>query len=333
MNVQSYGPDESPIQTTWQVQLQALLRQYVTNWEPLYEFLVESGRDGIDPYEDGHVICNAGDPADVLYLIIEGQVDLLGETGTWFKARSAGALIGEQAFLLDSQPGSAKALRTISLRAHGTVQLITFHSDLLSQMTTEIKALWFEFMAHLVNEKLVEASHERVSHIEERIAKSHLLSRFCDKEALSLVELAVAGGPAQAPVRETITWFSDIAGFSGWSKGREPLKIAAAMKQLMGLQVELIHEFGGGVDKLMGDGLMGFWFLNELRPEIAEDAVRCAKRVIEEFDIAIANTDMADLSLRIGLHNGKVCFGDFGTEDRIAVTLIGEPVNLAARYE
>ena len=28
-----------------------------------------------------------------------------------------------------------------------------------------------------------------------------------------------------------------------------------------------------------------------------------------------------------------MCFGDFGTQDRIAVTFIGEAVNLAARFE
>ncbi|MET4445946.1 class 3 adenylate cyclase [Bradyrhizobium sp. GM2.2] len=39
------------------------------------------------------------------------------------------------------------------------------------------------------------------------------------------------------------------------------------------------------------------------------------------------------LGLRIGLHAGDVAFGDFGAENRIAVTLLGGTVNTAARYE
>ncbi len=317
----------------WQAQLQGLLQKYVVDWEALYRYLVGSGHVRLKSFEDGDPICILGAQPDAVYLITDGHVDLVGASGVRFKGRSAGELVGEQAFLLSSQPGDKEARRTAGMNAHGPVSIISFHGDLLVDMSIEIRALWYEFMAHLVNEKLIEATGERITQMDERIAKSRLLARFCDKVALELVQMATEGGLAQEPEKDAVIWFSDIAGFSGWAKGRDAKETAAAMKMLMGLQVDLIHEFGGSVDKLMGDGLMGFWFIDKIRPEAAGESLRCAKSVIAEFNATISGTDMAGLSLRIGLHCGYVCFGDFGTDERIAVTLIGEAVNLAARYE
>jgi class 3 adenylate cyclase len=103
---------------------------------------------------------------------------------------------------------------------------------------------------------------------------------------------------------------------------------------LIGLQIKLIREHSGEIDKIMGDGLMAYWFCDGTSKTSApRAAVTCAQKVVSEFGRTVADTDMSDLSLRIGLHLGPACFGDFGTEERIAVTVLGETVNLAARYE
>ncbi len=321
---------EEPV---WQTQLRTLLERYVSDPRPLFDYLACSERVGVIEYNDGDVIFHKGDTPDAFAIVSEGEVDILGGSGNRFKGRGEGELIGEQAFLLASQPGDQAVRRSASVRAHGTVKLITFHGDVIAEMNVEARARWFELMAHILNQKLVEASDDRSRMIDEHIAKSRLLERFCDKESLSLVRAAIDGRLVQSPERDAVVWFSDIAGFSAWAKGKAPKDIAQGMKTLMSLQADLIHAHGGCVDKFMGDGLMGFWFIDKIRPESVVEGLKCAMSIVEAFDVAVSGTDMAELSLRIGLHCGDVCFGDFGTDERIAVTLIGESVNLAARCE
>lgn len=317
----------------WQTQLRDLLARYVKDPTPLFDHLTRSERVGFPEYNDGDVIFHKGGMPDTFAIILEGEVDILSGSGNRFKGRGEGELIGEQAFLLASQPGDQIACRSASIRAHGNVKLITFHGDIVADMGVAVRARWFELMAHILNQKLVEASDDRSRMVDKHIAESRLLERFCDKEALSLVRAAMDGRLIQTPVRDAVVWFSDIAGFSAWAKGRPPKDVASAMKMLMGLQADLIHAHGGGVDKFMGDGLMAFWFIDKIRPESVIESLKCAIRVVEVFNDAVQGTDMATLSLRIGLHSGEICFGDFGTDERIAVTLLGEAVNLAARYE
>ena len=105
--------------------------------------------------------------------------------------------------------------------------------------------------------------------------------------------------------------------------------------ELLGLQVDAIRAAGGEIDKLMGDGLMAFWFCDGSgRAGVPAEAYRCARMVDDAFRAAVrGNAAYEGLKVRIGLHCGMVCFGDFGTPDRIAVTIIGETVNHGSRYE
>lgn len=317
----------------WQDFLNVLLRNHIENWEPIYNYFISSDLVGTAEFSHGAWICKFGDAPSAFWLICEGQVDISGDSQTRFKGRGAGELIGEQAFLLASQPGQIGVKRSAGMRAHGPVKLAVFPSGLIANMPVELKASWFEFMAHLLNGKLIEASNERAKSMDDRIAKLRLLNRFCDGEALSLVQRAADGEVAQAPVRDTVIWFSDIAGFSSWSRGKSPTDVAAVIRQLLGLQTDLIHQYGGGIDKFMGDAVMGFWFVDGVDKHAVSQGVKCASHVIKSFNESVIGTDRSELSLRIGLHCGKVCFGDFGTQDRIAVTFIGEAVNLAARFE
>jgi class 3 adenylate cyclase len=78
------------------------------------------------------------------------------------------------------------------------------------------------------------------------------------------------------------------------------------------------------------------WFIDtaERRARLPALAIECA-RAAEGKVKALVETQAPDsnLSLRIGMHAGSACFGDFGAKERIAVTLLGPDVNLAARYE
>ncbi|HVN53899.1 MAG TPA: cyclic nucleotide-binding domain-containing protein [Anaerolineaceae bacterium] len=60
-------------------------------------------------YAAGETIFRYGDPADVMYVIVEGEVDIVGNTGVVIDSLSEGDLFGEMA-LVDDSPRSGTAL-------------------------------------------------------------------------------------------------------------------------------------------------------------------------------------------------------------------------------
>jgi class 3 adenylate cyclase len=136
--------------------------------------------------------------------------------------------------------------------------------------------------------------------------------------------------------RELIIWFSDIANFSSWASNKSPEEVASLARALTGLQIERVREAGGQIDKLMGDGVMAIWFIDTAarRSRLPTAAVECARKVAAEVGALLESKKLdKELAIRIGLHSGRASFGDFGSQQRIAVTVLSHDVNLASRYE
>lgn len=79
---------------------------------------------------------------------------------------------------------------------------------------------------------------------------------------------------------------------------------------------------------------MAFWLCPDA-PRLSKGvagATRAALEAARRVQAAAAEAS-APVGIRIGLHLGEVSVGDFGGGDRIAFTIVGQPVNEAARYE
>lgn len=282
----------------------------------------------------GEYLCREGDHANAIWLILDGLVEICSE-GKHIRFRQSGELIGEQAFLRSLNGGSAT--RKADMIARGNVKLACIDAAFHEHLNPEQRTLWFQTLAILVNEKLEQATEGRATLQGFVDQRDRLLERFAEDDALGLVKRAVdddAGGLVQD--REAIVWFSDIAGFSSWSKQQSPEEAARIIRTITGLQIDRVRGFFGLVDKLMGDGLMAFWFLDspDRRKRNPPAALECAKSVVAKVREFLADQELTEqLDIRIGLHCGRAAFGDFGAGNRIAVTLIGSTVNTAARYE
>ena len=146
--------------------------------------------------------------------------------------------------------------------------------------------------------------------------------------------MATSGERPSIQNRRAIVLFSDIAGFSIWSASKATIEVAEHLGKLAAIQINAIRGSGGQIDKLMGDGAMAYWFVDSDDRERCEptSALACVLKIASECKAYFEQHGLP-LGLRIGLHAGDVSFGDFGAENRIAVTLLGAAVNTAARYE
>lgn len=305
--------------------IELLVEKYSTNPQQLLKAL--EGVTRLRRFNDGDIVCRAGENAECLWIVEAGLV-AIGE-GAKITRRGKGDLVGEMAFYRRGNPA-----RATSMRADGTVKLWVVDRSEIDKMAAEDRALWLALIAAVLSEKLIEAVENREYLLRENVSLDLVLKRFVCEDGVSAVNGAFGDQHIVPDNTVALLWFSDLAGFSTYSRDLPALNVAEQIRRLMEIQVDEIHKAGGEIDKFMGDGLMAFWRVpDQLRledriPRAAQAALNAVDRIK-----AIVSQEGLALGIRIGLHYGPVVIGDFGGKDRIAYTLLGETVNSASRYE
>lgn len=130
-----------------------------------------------------------------------------------------------------------------------------------------------------------------------------------------------------------VLWFSDLRGSTAISEGMEPSEIIPFLNDYAQASIDAIHEAGGEVLKLIGDGVLGMFTDDNLAV-----AKRAALRAEHRFrrNMRTLNTRRAAdqrpvTSAHVGLHVGEVFYGNIGSEDRLDFTVVGPAVNEVSR--
>ena len=134
-------------------------------------------------------------------------------------------------------------------------------------------------------------------------------------------------------------FFSDIKDFSTHSANMEGEALSAILNSYLEEMTNIVNEFGGTLDKYIGDAIMVFFG----DPDFSNDfdhAHRCMKMALRMRD---RMTELqkhwyelgypAPLHVRMGISTGFVSVGNFGSSERMDYTIIGSPVNLASRLQ
>ena len=122
--------------------------------------------------------------------------------------------------------------------------------------------------------------------------------------------------------------FTDVRGFTAMSERLEPEEVTVIMNKALTIQANAVKEYGGMVDKYIGDAMMAIFNAPIDLPDHETAAVLCAKEIQE-------NIKKADLGVEIGIgvNSGYAVIGNMGSDTRFDYTAIGDAVNLAARLE
>jgi class 3 adenylate cyclase len=320
-----------------------ILEQFLTDYCPKPDLIRPHAQQHwvVGEKRGEEYLLRRGQAATSCWLIIRGRVEITLD-GRFVTERQSGEFIGEQAYL---QRCIGKPNRTVpqaDIRATGEGVSFwsinpAFENELSKPERKAEREAWHETLAAVVNAKLGQAITDR-AHLRAIIdRKDDWLDRFADGDALDLVRTAAYDGRNQVRERDVIVWFSDIANFSKWSERhkKNPDEVAKIARRLTEIQIDRIRDDGGLIDKIQGDGLMAIWFIDSyLKDSVPRIAIVCAQEIVKQIKSELETLALADiLDIRIGMHWGTVAFGDFGTRGRIAVTVLGEAVNLASRYE
>ena len=121
--------------------------------------------------------------------------------------------------------------------------------------------------------------------------------------------------------------FTDVIGSTSLATERSPHEVVETLNAFFTVVIEVVEEHGGFVNKFEGDAALAIFGAPIPDDEYAGHALAAARELAERLQ----DDDAVELDAGIGVSAGTALAGNIGTEQRYEYTVIGDPVNEAAR--
>jgi class 3 adenylate cyclase len=248
-----------------------------------------------------------------------------GIEGLWILGWAiAGATLG--LLIRAALPGLA--VGTFGLFAIAAIVVIAFRHGLL--LPGVPAALSWAGAAALTNQVLYAASNRARARLRaafERYLPPALVKQMAEADAMP--EL-------RGERREISVLFTDVAGFTSFSEGRDPVELAQLTNDYFERICAAVFAHGGLVNAFIGDSVLAFFGAPIEQPDHADRAIDAA------IDIDRAARIFVDEQLergvkfgitRVGVHTGPAFVGNVGSRDRLQYTALGDTLNCGSRLE
>jgi adenylate cyclase len=126
--------------------------------------------------------------------------------------------------------------------------------------------------------------------------------------------------------REVGALFVDVIGSTSMALAMPPTEVVRLLNLFFRVVVEVVEDEGGIVNKFEGDAALCVFGAPVANQDPAGDALRAARRLADQLSREVPQIDFG-----IGVSAGRAVAGNVGSEQRFEYTVIGDPVNEAAR--
>ncbi|MEY3866892.1 MAG: hypothetical protein RLZZ338_783 [Cyanobacteriota bacterium] len=130
--------------------------------------------------------------------------------------------------------------------------------------------------------------------------------------------------------------FSDIRSYTTLTEKLQAEEVVTMLNEYFERMVDAVFQYGGTLDKYIGDALMAVFG----SPAPLEDHAWCAMQTAVEmrerlsaFNQERQENGLMSISIGMGIHSDEVVSGNIGSSKRMELTSIGDGVNLASRLE
>ena len=174
---------------------------------------------------------------------------------------------------------------------------------------------------------------------EELVALSEKLSKYFSPQVYDSIFSGELDVKIQTQRKPLTVFFCDLQGFTHLTEKLEPEILTEILTEYLTAMSRIAINWGGTIDKYIGDAILVFFGDPESKGN-KEDAIACVSMALEMLDKLESLREgwrergiASSLNARIGIHSGVCTVGNFGSEDRLDYTVIGNGVNLASRLE
>ena len=136
--------------------------------------------------------------------------------------------------------------------------------------------------------------------------------------------------------RYVVIMFVDMRGSSRLAERRLPFDTVFIINQFLNAVSSAVLSAGGEPNQVLGDGLLALFGMNGLPDVACRQAIAASAAIAERVDSlnsALAHALVEPIRFGIGIHAGVIVAGAIGYERHAQFTVIGDPVNVAARLE
>jgi class 3 adenylate cyclase/primosomal protein N'' len=138
--------------------------------------------------------------------------------------------------------------------------------------------------------------------------------------------------------KQVTVLFCDMEGFTRFSEKLPPEELYGIMDQVYEILMRQVHDFGGTVNEMTGDGIMALFGAPVALEEAPQRAIRASLSIHREMAsltdrLRKGKSDLPPIRMRIGIHTGPVVVGSLGDDLRVEFKAVGDTVVLAARLE
>lgn len=166
--------------------------------------------------------------------------------------------------------------------------------------------------------------NEMVDGLHEREQLRDLFGRHVGSD---VARAAVAGGvQLGGEARDVVVLFVDVIGSTTLATERPPEEVVSLLNRFFTVVIEVVHDHEGWINKFEGDAALAIWNA-PVEIDDPESKALTAARVMA----ARLAGEVPELAAAIGVSGGRAVAGNVGAAERYEYTVIGDPVNEAAR--
>lgn len=137
--------------------------------------------------------------------------------------------------------------------------------------------------------------------------------------------------------KELALFFLDIKNFTPFVESYLPFDVIHVVRRLFFIFNNVINKLKGKIVETAGDGLYAVFGVDTNIREAADMALEASRLIVQELNILneeyLQKYFFTFFEVGIGIHSGKVIMGKVRIADKYTESIMGMPVNIAARLQ
>ncbi len=167
--------------------------------------------------------------------------------------------------------------------------------------------------------------NEMVEGLRERERVRDLFGRHVGEDVAEQA-LAMENVELGGEVRDVAVLFVDVIGSTELASERPPTEVVDLLNRFFAVVIEAVSSNGGSINKFEGDAALAIFGAPVASEDSAGDALAAARAI----GLGLAS-EVPEIAAGVGVSAGPVVAGNVGAAERHEYTVIGDPVNEAAR--